>query len=314
MIVAELRVPTISNTIKLRTCTSMDIYIEIKTIKDLLKFIEIYGIEKAPYRFFKPEYKIILENIKISGGYSKVTSLREILYRETIQRERYCAQCGKCTRYSDITKNLRKFCSSICSSRFNKDIITEKRKIAMAINFADEVWLVNYKENASIKSRAYNASEAGIENSKKQSKLIKSRILSGEFTPNITNSWTNWTAESRGKKFRSSFEALFYTYMIDRDSTLEYETIRIPYEYLGESKTYITDFVSQKYKIIFEIKPNSLVNDDKNKIKELYAIEWCITNNYKYKIITENELKVMLKHIKDKNFVAEFLKKYPKWK
>lgn len=313
MIVAELRVPTISNTIKLRTCTSMDIYTEIKTIKDLLKFIEIYGLPNSPYRFFKPEYKEILKNVKMSGGYSETASLREIVYRETVQKERLCAECNIPTRYSETTKELRKFCSSICSSRFNKDIITEKRKIAMAINYADEEWLANLKKNASIKSRAYNASEAGKENSKKQSKLIKSRILSGEFTPNITNSWTNWDAEYDGKKFRSLFESLFYAYTISRDSTLEYERIRIPYIYLDENKTYIPDFHSPKYRIVFEIKPSSLRDRDKNLVKEKYAIEWCKNNNYTYKIITEDKLKPMLKYIDNKDFVEKFLKKYPKW-
>ena len=66
--------------------------------------------------------------------------------------------------------------------------------------------------------------------------------------------------------------------------------------------------------IYTEIKSNSLVNDEKNKVKELYPIEWCKNNNYTYKIITEDKLKIMLKNIKDENFVNGFLKKYPKWK
>ena len=48
---------------------------------------------------------------------------------------------------------------------------------------------------------------------------------------------------------------------------------------------YITDFVDEVTKTIFEIKPNSVVNLPVCISKRDAAIKWCRQNGYTYKII-----------------------------
>lgn len=116
-----------------------------------------------------------------------------------------------------------------------------------------------------------------------QSRLVKEKILSGEFTPCVKNSRTHWTAEHNGKKYRSTWEMNFHKIYPE----FEYETIRIPYTYGNKQYVYIVDFVDMTNKVLYEIKPSSLVEVQKNVAKHDAAIEWCTLNGYTYKIITE---------------------------
>lgn len=125
--------------------------------------------------------------------------------------------------------------------------------------------------------------------SSKISKIMKSKILNGEFTPPITNSWTNWESyvntENGIKKFRSSWEAVFWL----NNNKLLYEKIRIPYVNIdNKSKIYIVDFLDNDNKILFEIKPKSCINNKNNLLKEKFAKKWCNNNNFTYSIITDN--------------------------
>lgn len=117
-----------------------------------------------------------------------------------------------------------------------------------------------------------------------RSKLMKEKILSGKFTPNSNNRNTHWESFYKGKKYRSSWEAL-YQY-IDNDA--EYETLRITYNFNNRSYIYIIDFVNHKTKTVIEVKPKELLNDAKTEKKILAAKQWCIENNYKL-IIADRE-------------------------
>jgi hypothetical protein len=122
----------------------------------------------------------------------------------------------------------------------------------------------------------------------KISKKIRGRIFSGEFTPNITNSWANSkiSVNIKGElKFvRSSWEAYFYIL----NPNLSYEIIRIPYfdEVSMKVRNYITDFCDFSNKIIYEIKPKTRIKDNHKKIEE--AKKWCLLNSYNYIIITQD--------------------------
>lgn len=109
-------------------------------------------------------------------------------------------------------------------------------------------------------------------------------IENGTFTPNITNSWTNFKTKIKGKSYRSTWEAFFHV----SNKHLEYEKIRLPYKYKGKKHVYIVDFVDRKTKILYEIKPDSEKRKDLNIIKENTAIEWCTVNGYTYKIISND--------------------------
>lgn len=143
-----------------------------------------------------------------------------------------------------------------------------------------------------------------IKSIKKQSESIKKKILSGEFTPNITNSW----CKSKHKIFikekcvsvRSSWEAYFYVL----NDNLLYEKLRIPYYDEGKLKTYIVDFIDDKNNIVYEVKPESMRNTKRNINKQKSLESWCETNNYKCITITEE-------YFKDKVIDMNLLKSSP---
>lgn len=119
---------------------------------------------------------------------------------------------------------------------------------------------------------------------KKISDTMRKKILNGEFTPCITNSWTHWDAYVKrddgkiGKKFRSNWDAAFW--ILNKEC--EYEKIRISYKSEGKEKIYIVDFVDEKNRILYEIKPSSLKNKKENVNKRKSAIRWCKSNNFEY--------------------------------
>lgn len=140
----------------------------------------------------------------------------------------------------------------------------------------------------------------------KLSNTLKSKILNGSFTPNITNRWTHFNIKINGKKFRSSWEAVFWLL----NKNCKYEKIRISYYYKNKMYIYIVDFVDYKNKILYEIKPKSLLNDEKNIIKQNAAQEWANNNKYNYVIISDDWFKNNAKKIKYCKYPE--LKKYMK--
>lgn len=134
----------------------------------------------------------------------------------------------------------------------------------------------------------------------KISKKIKERILNGEFTPEVTNSWCNSLINYKNKKFRSSWEIAFYLI----DENLEYEKTRIKYfnTKLNKFRTYIVDFTDFENKILYEIKPDSKIDDitnqEKFKAAELFSKE----NSFSFQVISEKFLLKNLDIIKEKYY------------
>lgn len=122
---------------------------------------------------------------------------------------------------------------------------------------------------------------------KKISNKIKNKILDGTFTPCITNTWTNWDSwvnvNGKLKKFRSNWEAVYWLL----NQHLKYEKLRIPYMYENKQRIYITDFIDEKNKIVYEIKPKSQIENSKNKSKIKELKKWCELNNWKFIIISD---------------------------
>jgi hypothetical protein len=122
----------------------------------------------------------------------------------------------------------------------------------------------------------------------KNSIIMKDKIKNGEFTPNITNSWnygTSYLIKNGLKiKYRSSWEAFFHLC----NENLEYEKVRIEYEYKNELHYYIVDFIDTIDKKLYEIKPISQISNPIVKIKEEYCLKWCVENGYEFIFITED--------------------------
>jgi hypothetical protein len=111
-----------------------------------------------------------------------------------------------------------------------------------------------------------------------QSKKMKEKILSGEFTPNSNNRNTHWDSFYKNKKYRSSWEALYQYF----DNAAEYEVLRISYSFNDKNYIYIVDFVNHETNTVVEVKPKELVNDKKTQAKILAAQNWCINNKYTF--------------------------------
>lgn len=127
---------------------------------------------------------------------------------------------------------------------------------------------------------------------KKHSETMKLKIANGEFTPCITNSWTHWDAivnleDGTVKKFRSNWDAFFWLC----NPQLEYEKIRIKYTYQNNWHNYIVDFYDPINKIIYEIKPDSEKNTERNLVKYKFAKKYAKDNNLKYVLITNKWFK-----------------------
>lgn len=116
-----------------------------------------------------------------------------------------------------------------------------------------------------------------------KSKLIKQRILDGIWTPHTHNSLSRCTIVYKGKKYRSSWEALFHQI----NPNMVYEKLRIKYSYNGNEHIYIVDFVDLVNNKCIEIKPTERVNDLKNIAKQQALQEYCDANGFLCEIVTQ---------------------------
>jgi hypothetical protein len=117
-----------------------------------------------------------------------------------------------------------------------------------------------------------------------KSELVKQKILSGEWTPHVHNSRTHWECSFRGKKFRSSWEAMYAS--INPDDI--FEKIRIAYTHDGSEHIYVVDFVNETTKTLTEIKPLAQATTTKVMSKLRAAEDWCNTHGYTLRIISED--------------------------
>lgn len=131
-----------------------------------------------------------------------------------------------------------------------------------------------------------------------KSKLIKQKILDGTFTPNSNNRNTHWDSYFCNKKFRSSWEAIYYSLHTDA----LYEALRLSYNYNKKDYVYIVDFINHNTKLAVEIKPSALLNNGREKSKIAALKQWCDNNNYVMNIITEADIEYMSTLVSIENF------------
>lgn len=119
-----------------------------------------------------------------------------------------------------------------------------------------------------------------------RSNIMKQKILDGKFTPTSNNRNTHWNATFAGKRYRSSWEAL-YQYL---NPSAGYETLRIEYMLNSKSKVYIVDFVDHVNKQVIEVKPQELCTGNKFDAKLLALTGWATQHNYEVVIVTKEWL------------------------
>lgn len=117
--------------------------------------------------------------------------------------------------------------------------------------------------------------------------LMKGKILRGEFTPNSNNRNTHWDSYYKGKKYRSSWEALYHYY----NNNAEYESLRVEYEFDGITHIYIVDFVDHESRTVVEVKPVELCNNLKFMAKKVALDQWALVNGYEVILATQTWLR-----------------------
>ena len=223
--------------------------------------------------------------------------------------EGICKYCGQQTTFlGSLVQGYAIYCSNKCQCRCNaqqrigthhdsttKQIISQKRKAFFKTAEGKKQRRMLSNDRLGDRNPVHRQTpEVKAATAKKQSDSMKKLIVSGKFTPCITNSWCKSRVVINNIPFRSSWEAVFY---ILNDET-EYEKVRIPY--LNESsikKIYIVDFVDTLNKKLFEIKPKINRHIPNNILKEQAAIKWAKQNEYTYITITDEYFHVNAKKI-----------------
>lgn len=143
------------------------------------------------------------------------------------------------------------------------------------------------------------------ENKNAKSETMKQKILDGSFTPNTNNRNTHWNSFYKEKKFRSSWEAIYYSLNVDD----LYEALRLKYTYKGKEHVYIVDFINHNTRIATEIKPKELLERGKNKEKLSALNKWCCNNNYTMNVVTQDEIEYMSSLVEIDDFDSNTQKK-----
>jgi len=234
--------------------------------------------------------RITFNKIKSSGifdiyprmeGYS-IEYIKKILRRITAKHFK-CKNCGKINR-EKFKGNIT--CGLKCQAELSSKRMSGNDN--PSIKYYDKIFTEEYKE--------------------RHSKLLKDKISNGKFTPCVTNSWANSKVNLKlfGISFRSGWEAYFYIFMTSNNYKLHYEKIRIKYYDSIQKKTrnYITDFVDNENKIIYEIKPDGCKDTINVREKEAAAKKWCKENGYVFKFISndffkQNYNKIYLENINE---------------
>jgi hypothetical protein len=207
----------------------------------------------------------VYNTIFTDDTYKDIKYVSKKLYDFCISEQKCCI-CGNAAKYRNFKQGYDKTCSYSC---------------AMKLNSKQRIGNNNPYFRTPIETRKRVNREQSIR--------MKEKILNGEFTPCITNSWANSRVKIKLEEsnifFRSTWEAMFWLL----NNKFEYEKIRIPYiKKDGTPSIYIVDFVDKVTKTLYEIKPSVLKHKDNNVLKTNSALKWCTKNGYNYIIISED--------------------------
>lgn len=232
-------------------------------------------------RQLKNLYRILNNCIK-NNLFNKIDNLKQILYNAYFlnKKEEWKSICPKIGGYfgGEAAKNSPNFKlikGHIPWNKGTKGLIKGWCKGKNKYN--DERLMKISLDRIGDKNPMHHSKRTYKESSKeKQSKIMKNKILEGSFTPNTENRLIHKKLIYDNKKFRSSWEVLFYYF----NKNLEYETKRIEYSLNNKKHVYIADFYDSITNTIYEIKPNRILYLQKDKYNCIK--ESCISNGYNF--------------------------------
>lgn len=85
--------------------------------------------------------------------------------------------------------------------------------------------------------------------------------------------------------------------VLDFDPAIEKiqsQPIKIEYRYKGKLHKYYPDFLAvtnEKYFVLYEVKPEDKIDDEKNKIKFEVGKIYCEKKGWKFKVVTEKDIR-----------------------
>jgi len=124
--------------------------------------------------------------------------------------------------------------------------------------------------------------------------------------PKFREGWYESYKMQKSFYYRSGYEATVFELLDSWNKVLAYnvEEIKIPYIFEGKQHEYIPDiFVAftDGSKEIWEIKPASQTNLEKNKSKWFFAENVCKDRNWTFRVITEQEIERLKKTVKNQH-------------
>jgi len=125
---------------------------------------------------------------------------------------------------------------------------------------------------------------------------IKKSILSGKYTPKSNNRLTHKETSYKGINYRSSWECVWAYF----NENHLYEKIRISYlDEHGSNRTTIVDFFDSIDRILYEIKPTKILNNENTQYKIKGIRHYCEKHGIEFIIISEKEIYELCVKIKD---------------
>ena len=235
--------------------------------------------------------------------------------------EHKCPNCGKQLQFLTFGRGYKKYCSLSCGKKY------QYKTNAPGIHFFREDYLKDEnnlnklregikkfyqseegKKLAKLRSQRQKgenntchrmSEETKLRSAKEHGEKIRKLILEGKFTPNPTNGWANSRCKllhinGYEKYYRSAWDAAFQILNLD----YLYEDVRIQYkDQKNRDKIYLVDFVNHKDKKLIEVKPQTLIESQRCKLKAEAALKWCEKNDYEYIIISNEYFKENAKKI-----------------
>lgn len=221
-------------------------------------------------------------------------SLRRFIFK--LQDPSFCHNCQQQLLFEDFgSASFNKYCK-LCADngvwRQKSNISKEKLESrGIAISRAKTAFYKTEKGKLVAKTNGKKISKKLIKHfqtekghlqksrsSQYNSKAMKEKILLGKFTPMSNNRRTHWDSFFAGKKYRSSWEAMYQYYNLDD----EYETLRILYTFENKEHVYIVDFVNHTKKTVAEVKPAEFLKD-KRTLAKINALKvWANKNCYMF--------------------------------
>ena len=224
--------------------------------------------------YFKIEENIGLPNCPCCGVTLDINSFN---YTRKKKFSKYCFLCTE----KGMWRYLISYDAETLKERGRK--ITESKKKFYQTDQGKKIaQQIGEKNSISVK-KFYQSEEGKLlrkQVGSKLSKIMKQSILSGKFTPNSNNKNTHWESEYNGKKYRSSWEALYQYHF----PLAQYEKLRITYFFQEKEYIYIIDFIDDQNKVVIEVKPEELANDKKTQAKINALKLWAIENNYIFQL------------------------------